>query len=61
MTTLVGKLTEQLTEKGRELTSYKQKHGIRIVDERDMEGKYGSSESASKTAAPGTQGVLLSK
>lgn len=63
MSALIVKLTEQLTEKGKELMAFKQKHGIKIVDERETETKSESSDStSSKTSTTAaSQGVLVPK
>ena len=59
MTGLIKMLSEQLTEKGKELTTFRHKHNIKIVDERETETKSESSNPSSKTST-GT-GLLVSK
>ena len=57
---------EQLTEKGQELVTFKQKYGIKLVDDRDSDpsataAKSGDTGAASKTTTSASQGVLVSK
>ena len=61
MTAVIAKLKEQLTAKGQELITFKQKHSIKIAGEGDSEPKSGNSDSSSKTPAAGSQGVLVSQ
>jgi hypothetical protein len=49
----------QLTEKGKELNAFKQKHGIQLQEERDRGDKDSTGE-AVKTETS-SQGVLISK
>ena len=73
MSTLIPKLMEEVTKKGQELVTFKQKHGIKLLDERDSQAvamgaggtKSGGSESmaAAPTTAVAGKGssVLVSK
>ena len=69
MSTLIGKFMEEVAKKGHELVTFKQKHGLKLLDERDSSEaapavKGGHSESAAGSASKGspasTQGVLVS-
>ena len=68
MSTLIGKLMEEVAKKGQELVTFKQKHGLKLLDERDSEAAPAIKSEPSETAASGskgstaaTQGVLVSK
>jgi hypothetical protein len=68
MSTLIGKLMEEVAKKGQELVTFKQKHGLKLMDERDSSGgapaiktDTTSGGSASKGSSAATQGVLVSK
>ena len=61
---------DEVAKKGQELVTFKQKHGIKLVDERDTSEvaatKSGDSETAggskgSTVASAAAQGVLVSK
>ena len=70
MSTLIAKLMEEVAKKGQELVTFKQKHGLKLVEERDSNetapaiktetaGTAGAGASKGSTAT--TQGVLVSK
>jgi hypothetical protein len=70
MSTLIGKLMEEVAKKGQELVTFKQKHGLKLMDERDSSGgapaikteaSTASGGSGSKGSSASTQGVLVSK
>ena len=61
MTGVIKTLTDQLTEKGKELTSFRQKHNIKIVDERETDSKSSDSSSKTSTSTLAAPGLLVSK
>lgn len=54
---LLEKLTVQLTEKGKELNIFKQKHRIKIHEEKEQEDK---TTSTTNSKSEPSQGVLIS-
>ena len=56
LTGVVDKLMEQLQQKGKELSEFRQKHNIQVKEERDSAKTH--SDSRDKTGA--SQGVLVS-
>ena len=61
---------EEVAKKGQELVTFKQKHGLKLLDERDSEvapavksepSETPGSGSASKGSTASAQGVLVSK
>ena len=71
MSALIAKLMEEVAKKGQELVTFKQKHGLKLMDERDSSSGGGApaiktdttatAGGASKGSTAATQGVLVPK
>lgn len=71
MSALIAKLMEEVAKKGQELVTFKQKHGLKLMDERDGSSGGAPAIKTDTTATAGsggnkgsiaaTQGVLVPK
>lgn len=57
MGVLIKKLMEQLTEKGKEVNAFREKHGIKIIEDREEKDKDSKSSDSTSSSAVG---VLVS-